>query len=64
MHFFPTVYSPVRFRPDTGKNLPVVRMERHENRLCRAMAAAPTLETFKNRLEQLLNDLSRVVPAL
>lgn len=26
-------------------------MERHENRLCREMAAAPTLGTFKNRLE-------------
>lgn len=26
-------------------------MERHENRSCREMAAAPTLETFKNRLE-------------
>jgi len=49
MHFPPTVYSPVRVGPDTGKKLLMVSMERHENRLCSEMAAAPTLETFKNR---------------
>jgi len=46
-----------RFRLDTGKKFFTVRVVKHWNRLRREVVDAPSLETFKVRLDGALSDV-------
>ena len=47
----------IRFRLDIRKKLLTVRVVRHQNKLLREVAGAPTLETFKASLDVTLSNL-------
>jgi len=47
----------VRFRLDIGRNLFTVRVVKHWHRFPREVADAPSLETFKVRLDGALSNL-------
>ena len=46
-----------RFRLDVRKKVFIMRVVKHRNRLPREVVAAPSLETFKARLEGALSKL-------
>ncbi|KFR10445.1 hypothetical protein N306_14325, partial [Opisthocomus hoazin] len=46
-----------RFRPDIRKKFFTVRVVKHWNRLSREIVEAPSLETFKARLDGALSNL-------
>ena len=52
-----------RFRLDIRKKFFTARMVKQWNRLCREVVDAPSLETFKTRLDRFLTDLVEDIPA-
>ncbi|KFR07244.1 hypothetical protein Y956_16632, partial [Nipponia nippon] len=46
-----------RFRLDIRKKFFTMRVVKHWNRLCREVVDAPSLETFKARLDRALSNL-------
>jgi len=53
-----------RFRLDTRKNFFVIRVVKHWNRLPREVVEAPSLETFKARLDGALSSLVQMKMSL